>query len=201
MVSEFTGKSAVRLARSAVEAHVRKLPMSDRRLPAGLRKPIGAFVTLNSFPSGDLRGCMGIQIPRGTLGEAIVEVSESVIRDPRFLPVTEEELDRVTVEVSLLTPPKPLRIRYPKDYLTAIEIGRHGLILKVGNRSGTLLPQVPVEAGWSTEEYLSHVSMKAGLLADAWTDEAATLYTFESEIFSEKTPRGAVIRHRLKEKR
>jgi hypothetical protein len=102
----------------------------------------------------------------------------AALEDPRFPAVTPEELGSVDLEISALTPVQPL------GSIEEIEIGRHGLVIRQGGRSGLLLPQVPVEWGWDRDEFLLHICRKAGLPSDAW--RKAELYTFEAEVFREE---------------
>lgn len=139
----------------------------------------GAFVTLHL--ANDLRGCIGYTLPRLPLWETIREVAVlAATDDPRFEPVTAEELPRVRIEVSVLSPME--RVTDP----ARIEIGVHGLYLKLGRRSGLLLPQVAPEYGWNREEFLHHTCKKAGLKGDAWKDPAAELSWFTAEVFGEE---------------
>jgi len=108
--------------------------------------------------------------------------------DPRFEPLSMDELDSVVFEVSVLTPPRLLSPKSPLELPSMIRIGRDGLILEYGPYSALLLPQVPVEFGWSPEEYLSHLAMKAGLTPDVWLDRKAKIYVFQAQIFEEVIP-------------
>ena len=113
-------------------------------------------------------------------------------RDPRFLPLVEGELDKIIIEVTVLTKPELIEVNRPKEYLSAIEIGRDGLIVEQGFYKGLLLPQVPVEQGWGKEEFLSNTCMKAGLLTDAWFDDQTKIYKFSGQIFTEIEPKGKI---------
>lgn len=153
----------------------------------------GVFVTLSTYPDHGLRGCIGIPMPVLPLGEALDEAARSACHDPRFPDLRSEELAHVTVEVTVMTVPQ--RIECTKAELPRrIEIGRHGLIITCGRRRGLLLPQVPVEWGWDTEEYLEHLSVKAGLPPDAWKRDDAIIESFEGEIFHETSPGGEIVR-------
>lgn len=148
-------------------------------VPAGVTdRKGGAFVTLRLL--GDLRGCIGyIEFP-GPVRVAVEEIAKkAAFEDPRFTPLTPAELDRVTIEVSVLSPVR--RISSPDE----IEIGRDGLILESGMHRGLLLPQVATEYGWDVQEFLEHTARKAGLAADAWKHPHTLLYTFTAEVFSE----------------
>ncbi|GAH35963.1 unnamed protein product, partial [marine sediment metagenome] len=115
---------------------------------------------------------------------------------PRFPSVTLEEMDRIVIEISILTPPKLIKVSDPKEYLDKIVIGRDGLIAESGMRRGLLLPQVPVdhERNWDALEFLKHTCMKAWLTADAWKEKNTKIFSFQAILFEEKEPRGEVVR-------
>jgi AmmeMemoRadiSam system protein B/AmmeMemoRadiSam system protein A len=143
-----------------------------------LREKRGAFVTLNK--DGRLRGCIGYILPMKPLYQTVSEVAvEAALYDPRFPPLKEEELSRVTVEISALTPLERI------DDPSRIEVGKHGIYMKKGMNSGLLLPQVATEYGWMREAFLEHTCSKAGLPKDAWK-EGAEIYIFSAEIFHEQ---------------
>ncbi len=185
------GEGIVALARASVEAEVRGT--GSPPIPDGLSDNAGAFVTLNTFPSRELRGCIGYPLPSMPLGTTIVEAGKAVCHDPRFPPLTERELDGVTVEVTVLTVPENLIFDTPDELLGMIEVGRDGLIIDYMGYRGLLLPQVPVEWGWDAEEYLRHLSMKAGLPPDAWRYSGVRISTFQGRIWHETTPNGDVV--------
>ena len=182
------------MARRAIEAHLQGKDFSvPKDIPDRFRKKSGVFVTLNTYPDSDLRGCIGYPEPIMPLVEAVIDSAVSAAaRDPRFVPVTARELGRIVVEVSLLTPPELMKVKDPREYLNAIIIGRDGLIADNGFGRGLLLPQVPVEQEWDVHEFLDHTCMKAGLPADAWTEKGTRLYRFTAEIFDELAPGGKV---------
>jgi len=182
MVSKSDGEFLVRLARSAIECALdgKKLP------PAGKFPKAGAFVTLLTKPDRELRGCIGFPEPIMPLGQAVAEAAVcAALNDPRFPQLSKDELKKIIVEVSVLSPLEPLK-KPAKDYLKQIAIGKHGLVIELGGCRGLLLPQVPVEFKWGKEEFLCHLCNKAGLPPDAWTDEKAKLWRFTTQIFDEK---------------
>ncbi len=195
------GEFLVRLARVTIETYLRtgrgrKVPADT---PEKLKKKAGVFVTLSTYPDHDLRGCIGYPEPIMPLVEATMDAAISAAtRDPRFPPVTASEMDRTLVEVTILTPPEPIQVDDPREYLERVEIGRHGLTIEKGFHRGLLLPQVPVEYGWDTEEFLAHTCMKAGLLPDAWCDPDTKICRFEGRVFQEKEPKGQVEEKGLK---
>jgi hypothetical protein len=113
-------------------------------------------------------------------------------QDPRFPSVTPQELDHIAFEVSVLTPPERVTAEKPTDYPSKIDVGRDGLIIERGYRKGLLLPQVPVEWNWNTEEFLCQTSMKAGLSPDAWLTKDTKIYRFQAIIFEETSPKGTI---------
>jgi len=186
------GEKAVRFARRVIEAYVRGEPIPKTDLDSVFKEKQGVFVTIHTYPSHMLRGCIGIPEPIMPLQDALVEAATSATRDPRFPPLSERELDNIIIEVTILTPPKLLEVSDPKEYLSKIKIGRDGLIARQGGYSGLLLPQVPVEEKWDVEEFLANTCMKAWLPADAWLDRNTKIYTFSGQIFTEIEPRGKI---------
>ncbi|MCJ2555819.1 MAG: TIGR00296 family protein [Candidatus Thermoplasmatota archaeon] len=192
MYSVEEGERAVLAARKVVESYVRGEVQYDLDLPDGFEEKSGVFVTIDTFPARDLRGCIGYPEPFFPLGEALVKASQEATRDPRFPPLREAELDDIVIEVSLLTPPEEILVRKPREYLKSIEVGRDGLIARKGVFRGLLLPQVAIDWEWSSEEFISQTCMKAGLRSDEWLKGDARIYRFSAEIFGEKTPRGEI---------
>lgn len=130
--------------------------------------------------AGALRGCIGTLAPTGDLTRVISEYAlRAALEDPRFAPLTADELAACEIEISVLTAPQPLES--PEQ----IAIGRDGLILEMRGRRGLLLPQVASEWGFDRERFLSEVSLKAGLDLDAWRHPDARVWTFQAEVFAE----------------
>ncbi len=136
------------------------------------------FVTLSK--GGRLRGCIGQITARAPLAQAIQEAAISAAtRDPRFAPVTVDELEEIHIEISVLSPLRQV------DDPTEIQVGKHGVMVKQGQRQGVFLPQVAPEQGWDREQMLTHLcAEKAGLPPDAW-ERGASLYVFTAQVFSE----------------
>ncbi len=199
--SDEEGELAVRIAREALDAVVEDRSMRSFVIPPSFEEKAGAFVTLNLYPGKepgqDLRGCIGYPEPFFPLLKSVVKAAEGSAEDPRFPPVRPEELTKIVVEVSLLTPPQPIEVKKPKELPKHIAVGEDGLIVAQGPYRGLLLPQVAVDWGWDAAEFLSEACMKAGLLADAWFEPTTRVKKFQAEIFTEVEPRGAVVRHRL----
>jgi len=141
----------------------------------------GAFVTLHEY--GQLRGCIGNIFGKGPLINTVRDMAiASATQDPRFRPVGKDELDKLEIEISVLS--KPWRIRDPQE----IVLGVHGVIVSRGPfNKGLFLPQVATEQGWTREQFLSYLcSEKAGLPPDAWKDASTILEIFSAQVFSEK---------------
>ncbi len=171
----------IALARQAVEAQVKTCPHPTIRDAEGvLSEKRGCFVTLTN--ASRLRGCIGTFSPTAPLGEMIVQMGASAARDPRFVtdPITPEEIPQLTVEVSVLSPLK--KTQHPEQ----LQIGRDGIYIVRGGRSGCFLPDVATDQGWGAEEFLSYCcAHKAGLGSDAWRSDDTDVYLFTSEKFSE----------------
>jgi uncharacterized protein (TIGR00296 family) len=194
------GKEAVRIARRTVDEFVKGgRRYEPKGYPKVFREKRGVFVTLEKHPSHDLRGCIGYPEPVAPLIDALVDSAISAAsRDPRFCPVSADEVDRLVVEVSVLTPPKLIKVEKAADYPSKIKVGRDGLIVRIGFNSGLLLPQVPVEWKWDETEFLSQTCYKAGLPPDAWLDARAQIYSFQGQVWMEKRPREDIVRKELK---
>lgn len=196
------GTYLVKLARRAITDYLksrRPIPV-PRDVKEKLKQKCGVFVTLNTLKDGneELRGCIGYPTPELPLVEATIDAAISVAtRDPRFPPVEKDELEKIIVEVSVLTPPNLIKVKNPREYAGEVEIGRDGLIVEQGWYKGLLLPQVPVEWGWDCEEFLGHCCMKAGLPPEAWVLPETKIYKFQALIFKEKTPKGEVEEFKL----
>lgn len=155
----------------------------------------GIFVTLNS--KKDLRGCIGFPLPKN-LAQALPEAAiAAATEDPRFSPVNTSELNDITFEVTVLTPPQEIKVNDNFELPSKIKVGRNGLIIKQGHNSGLLLPQVPVEYDWDEQEFLSHTCQKAGLPSDCWTQKQTRVFSFEGIVFKEEKPNGKIIRVEL----
>ena len=178
------GKELVSLARRNIENYLsfgRKIEVKE--VKEKYKENRGVFVTLKK--NEELRGCIGYPRPVLPLIDALLEGSISAaVRDPRFPPVTAEEMEKITVEITILTPPQRLTGK-PEEYPHRIAIGEDGLIVERGVFSGLLLPQVAVEWNWDEKEFLAHTCRKAGLPPGAWQERETAAYTFQGQIFSE----------------
>jgi len=175
---------AIRSARGAIEYVVAKKPKPVLKFTPVFSGKRGVFVTLSK--NGDLRGCIGLPYPVMPLGDAIEHAAgAAALEDPRFPPVRKDELEQITIEVTILTVPVPME-GDPAKRPEKVQVGKHGLIVRGMGTSGLLLPQVATEYGWDAKTFLTHTCMKAGLPDRCWTYPAIEVLTFEGQIFSEK---------------
>ncbi len=190
------GEFLVRAARRAIEEHLAGREWRPEEYSEVLRERMGVFTTLRLHPGGELRGCIGFPEPVMPLIDALLDSAISAAtRDPRFPPVRLEEMDHIVVEVTVLTPPEPIEAP-PERLPEEVVVGRDGLLVRYGIFSGLLLPQVPVEFGWDSRQFLEQTCMKAGLPPDCWR-RGARFYRFQGQIFEEVEPRGRVVERPL----
>ena len=192
-LTDSDGEKLVRMARTVVTEFLKtknKMKL-DKDFEEAFSSNAGVFVTLNH--QSNLRGCIGYPLPDKKLFNALEEAAISAAtEDPRFPPVTYEELDQIIFEVTVLTPPQEIDVSDPIEYPSKIKVGRDGLIVKSGFNSGLLLPQVPTEYGWNEEEFLGHTCEKAGLPKDQWKDKDTKILKFEGIVFKENSPHGKI---------
>jgi AmmeMemoRadiSam system protein A len=178
MTSEADRRRLLKIARDAIVAQVRGASGEpDSVTPPTLESRGGVFVTIHH--DGDLRGCIGRLEAAESLPHLVNDCAVAACSaDPRFPPITSEELGGLDIELSLLGPLEP--IVSPEE----IEIGRHGLVVEKNRRRGLLLPQVAAEWKWDRSAFLAETCHKAGLPRDAWR-HGAKVWRFEAEVFSE----------------
>jgi MEMO1 family protein len=174
-------KDLLNIARKTIEMKIRNNKTYEIN-PSGFSKtlltPSGAFVTLKEH--GELRGCIGLFSSDDPIYKVVQQMSiASSTQDTRFEPVTSAEIDKLAIEISVLSPMKKI------SSIDEIVLGKHGIYIKKGWSSGTFLPQVATETGWSKDEFLGHCARdKAGIGWDGWKD--ADIYIYTAEVFSEK---------------
>jgi AmmeMemoRadiSam system protein A len=180
-LSEADRQALLRLARQTLVEF-----LDSGRTPAtatdsqALREKRATFVTLTVRETGELRGCRGEVAARQPLIESVVNMAvASATDDPRFPPVALAEVPGLHIEISVLTPLRPIN---PDD----VSVGKHGLMISKGRMSGLLLPQVPVEWNWDREEFLESVCRKAGLPQGTWRDPEVQLFGFQCEVWGEE---------------
>ena len=188
MLSKNDQQTALRLARTVLECHVKNqnLPTFEELgliITPSLKEKRGAFVTLYKKSAAVpkiLRGCIGTILPVQPLYQAVIaNTMNAASRDVRFLRVREEELKELILEINVLTPPHAV------DSYNAIRLGVDGIILSQGSHHALFLPAVPIEWGWNLSETLTQLAKKAGLPELSWQDASTQFQVFQSESFSE----------------
>jgi len=172
-------KKLLEIARlSITEAVIGKRQFLPDVTEEKLKENCGAFVTIKE--NGRLRGCIGYIQAFKPLYETVKDVAKSAaMNDYRFSPVRQDELDKLELEISVLTPLKKI------SDISGIVVGKHGLYMKQGFNSGLLLPQVATEYKWDKETFLKETCRKSGLSQDAWKDKTTEIYTFSAEVFGD----------------
>jgi len=177
----------LQLARTVILDHLGEKPanpLPTRKSPVFSEKR-GCFVTLHA--DGRLRGCIGTIEPVKTLIAAVKENAvHAGFHDPRFSPVTLNEMEHITIEISVLTRPEPLNFRDADELKKQIKPGVHGVILSRGYNRATFLPQVWEQIS-ETETFLGHLCQKAGMEKTCWKDMKTAVEVYEVSAFSEKT--------------
>jgi AmmeMemoRadiSam system protein A len=176
-------KTLLGIARESISAKLKgKKPqeVDASKLTPRLKEPLGAFVTITI--DGELRGCIGRFTSPDPLWEVVGTMAqEAAFGDPRFSPLTITEYPDIHLEISVLGPMKKI------TDISQIKIGKHGIYLKKGYRSGTLLPQVASERGWSVTDFLGYCARdKAGIGWDGWKDKDTEIFVYEAYVFGEQ---------------
>jgi len=172
------------LIRIALDAIISKfkqqrLTINTSNIPDELNFKAGCFVTIQK--NGALRGCIGNFREDKNIVENVAEMAlQAAFNDVRFPPLSENELEQITIEISVLSP------MIPVNSFDEIVIGRDGLYITKYFNSGVLLPQVATEHGWDVTEFLEYTCLKAGLPKNAYEDTDTKIYRFEALVFSEK---------------
>ena len=185
-LTEEEGNYLLSVAKKTIE---KRLYNREKKIDPGMivsskfSKRRGTFVTLTI--DGALRGCIGHIIPQESLIEGIrVNAINAAFRDPRFRPLSKKEWERVEVEISILTDPKPLLFSNADDLLRKLRPGIDGVIIKKGLHQATFLPQV-WEQLHDKKEFLTHLCLKAGLDGHAWKKEGLEVSTYQVQAFKE----------------
>ncbi len=197
-VSDEDGQILVKTARLVVTEYLKKGEKIElsKEIKSKFAYKSGVFVTLDK--KENLRGCIGFPLPDGILHQSLLDAAiASSTEDPRFSPVRLEELNEITFEVTILTPPVEIKVKDTSEYPKMVKVGRDGLIMRWEFGSGLLLPQVPVEYGWNAEEFLGHACEKAGAPFNYWKQKSVKILKFEGIVFKETEPNGQVKRLEL----
>lgn len=181
VLSDETKIEALKIARETLNKYYSRDNLNNMRFESNdLGLPLGAFVTLNK--NDVLRGCIGAFEPDDTLFNVIKSVSiSSATKDPRFTPVTADELKDIDIEISIMTPQK--RINSWED----IVLGKHGVAIEHENKKGVLLPQVATDNNWDLITFLEQLCLqKTGANKECFKDPNAKIYVFEVDKFDER---------------
>ena len=174
-------QTLLKLARDTLNTYLstgKKPDTGNYNITEILKEKRGVFVTLTEH--GDLRGCIGYIEGIEPLYEAVMDNAvNAAVNDSRFSPVKEAELGDIEIEISVMTPLRPVK------NIEEIQVGTHGLYIKNGYYRGVLLPQVATEYGWDRKTFLEQVSRKAGMNRNAWEDKNSVIYIFSAQIFHE----------------
>ncbi|HEX2306074.1 MAG TPA: TIGR00296 family protein [Nitrososphaeraceae archaeon] len=185
------GTQLVKLARTAVVSFIKNKKIIN--FTNNSNRKAGVFVTIyhvnNMNTEKNLRGCIGYVFPPQNIYDSVIAAAiNAATEDPRFIAISEKELDDLIFEVSVLSKPALIQVENTDVSLGNIVIGKDGLILESRYGSGLFLPQVPVEQKWNIREYITNLCFKAGAPSDAWLLPDSKVYTFSSLIFREKLP-------------
>lgn len=194
------GEQLVKAARSSIELYLSNPHFNKDTIKNTLRefdKPYGIFVTLEHYPTRELRGCIGFPRAVYPLAESLVDSAiAAAFEDPRFVSVSKPELSHLLIEISILSDPVQVTGN-EKKRLESVKVGRDGLMIEYGLHSGLLLPIVAVDYKWTKKKFLEETCIKAGLHKDYWSQPNVRLYRFESQVFREQDPEGKVIEVKL----
>ena len=178
-------KLLLKLARESIKTYFKEEKPRMEKVKH-LSEKRGVFVTLHDR-DGELRGCIGFPMPVYSLNTAIVEAARSAaFHDPRFPPLEEDELEKIEIEISVLTIPQEIKVSHPNEYLDKIKIGEDGLIIQGAYGSGLLLPQVATENNFNAETFLNCLCQKAGMSFNCWKDLDNKISKFQAIVFGEK---------------
>lgn len=173
-------KTLLKIARESIASAVYdKEPPAYNINDKVLNTGCGAFVTLHI--NGNLRGCIGNIIAEIPLWKTVRNMAaEAALRDSRFYPLTPQELEKIDIEISVLSPLKKI------GSLEEIKVGRHGLFIKSGLYQGLLLPQVAVDYSWDRTQFLEQTCYKAGLVKNCYKEKGTEIFIFSAIVFGEK---------------
>lgn len=169
------------IARRTITNHISGIKLPDFKIDNSLlNEKCGAFVTIHE--KGKLRGCIGNIVGNLPLWETVSKMSiEAATGDPRFPPVSIDELEEIDIEISVISPFKKI------TDIDQIQAGKHGIFIRQGYYQGLLLPQVATEYNWGIKEFIEHTCMKAGLGKDCYKSKNCEIFIFSAIVFGEKS--------------
>ncbi len=179
-------KKLIEIARNAIKTR--------KMVETNFKEKRGVFVTLETFPERELRGCIGYSEPIFFIGEGVQKSAISAAyEDPRFPPLSNEELEKIIIEISILSNPEKIETNIEEKILQKIIPGKHGLILKSRYNNGLFLPQVWEKIS-EKKNFLNELCIKAGLNKECWKNPNVDIYKFQVDAFVEKEPKGDIIK-------
>lgn len=186
------GEKLVKLVRKSISYALYANSMLKEAAPKEFSEERGVFTTIHSFPSMNLRGCIGFPEPVMPLWNAVIgSAFSAAFNDSRFMPLQSSELDKIVLEISILTLSEEIKCS-KKELPEKILCGKDGLIVKRGAHSGLLLPIVPVTYKWDSKTLLEQTCIKAGLPEAAWRSAEIQVFKFQSQVFEELSPGGEI---------
>jgi len=192
------GKELIELARKSIKYFFAAGTTMKEMPKEKFSEKQGVFVSLHD-EFNELRGCIGFPYPIMPLWNAVIDASVSAgFRDPRFKPLEIEEFEKISIEISVLSVPEEIQGK-KEEIEKKIKIGEDGLIVKINEANGLLLPIVAASNKWNAEKFLGETCWKAGLEQDAWKKPETKIFKFQSQVFAEKFPSGSVKEVDLKE--
>ena len=196
-ISDDDGTILVKMARTVVTKYLtNNTKILDHDFKEKFSFNAGVFVTIND--KSGLRGCIGFPFAIKKLSDALTDAAISAsTEDPRFPSITQNELNNLVFEVTVLSDAEEISTSSPEEIIQEVKIGRDGLMIEKDSQSGLLLPQVPVEYNWDVVDFLNHTCHKAGLPNGSWKDKDTKISKFQGIIFRETLPNGEIVREKF----
>ncbi len=193
------GKKLVAIARRALSRYLKHREIIKPVEAGGrLNQTRPVFVILRKSPGRQMRGCLGYSIPPGPIASSVIEAAIcAATSDPRFPPLSLQELEKTVIEVSVLTHPEPMELADRKGLPNAFVPGRQGLLLERGINEAILLPEFAAERRLSSKQFLEALCEYAGLEKSAWLDSKTVISRFDAVSFEEKEPGGEVVERKV----
>ena len=196
-ISDDDGTILVKMARTVVTKYLtNNTKIFDHDFKEKFSFNAGVFVTIND--KSGLRGCIGFPFAIKKLSDALTDAAISAsTEDPRFPSITQNELNNLVFEVTVLSDAEEISTSSPEEIIQEVKIGRDGLMIEKDSQSGLLLPQVPVEYNWDVVDFLNHTCHKAGLPNGSWKDKDTKISKFQGIIYREILPNGEIVREKF----
>ena len=196
-ISDDDGTILVKMARTVVTKYLtNNTKILDHDFKEKFSFNAGVFVTIND--KSGLRGCIGFPFAIKKLSDALTDAAISAsTEDPRFPSITQNELNNLVFEVTVLSDAEEISTSSPEEIIQEVKIGRDGLMIEKDSQSGLLLPQVPVEYNWDVVDFKNQTCHKAALPNGSWKDKDTKISKFQGIIFREILPNGEIVREKF----